>query len=335
MIFGLLLCCVLWYQAEGVCSSVGGVCDGNFTCPFGSVCANGKCMTSPAGLSCDSDHQCRGVFLDAHVFSCINRTCTMVSLPGDQCNDGSLCLGSCVGTSCNALPLGANCTSDQQCGVRAYCNKKTFFCTDVPFAGDACPDGVCQEQAFCNDQGVCSVLFSLPPGRNCSHDNQCVINALCVAGQCREVPSSYGYACPCPADSGLTCVSGRCLFDSSTTTTDVNNRMVGCRAELKEALACSARAGCYAYAAVTSSCNMIEGCYYDWAVLRNCLFCNTSVPLIAANLTQCPSNLCLNPGISTLVKVAISVGAISAFLLVLSVILYLCGAGRPPKVEYV
>lgn len=295
----------------------------NATCAFGAVCVSGRCQGGPQGHVCNADEDCDGIFVDGLSYLCLNETCGRVSLPGDPCSEQAPCVGTCEAGRCEALKLGDSCDRTVDCGIVGFCEANK--CIDVAFLGEKCPEGRCQNAAYCQD-GSCIPLFLRPNGQNCSYDNECLTSSLCVNNVCDVVAPDYGLPCPCKAP--LVCVEGICRYGSND-----ESRLIGCREELRESLLCSSRQKCFEQATDSTSCSVERGCFHEVALLRNCLFCNNSVPEIVRSVRPCIADVCLDPGLSHLIKVSIGVGIASFALIVASAIIHAIQVRRARNID--
>jgi hypothetical protein len=84
----------------------------------------------------------------------------------------------CVNNSCGALPLGRDCTSDDQCGS-GHC--VTGLCCDA--AGTSCaPTNVCHNGALFLCGGSSTVCLDV--GSNVTNGTSCGTNKVCNGGAC-------------------------------------------------------------------------------------------------------------------------------------------------------
>ncbi len=173
-----------------ICDNTDNDCDGlvdeQATCPGGSVCNAGTCVTPCAS----------GEFPCAAGYECV--PLPNATPPGNYC----------IPDPCN----GVTCPGDQ------VCNPQTGQCIDL-CAGITCQTGEVCRQGFCLD------CFHLPelctPGQLCIADNtgvgQCQDNPCdpnpCQPGQtCSNGQCSDACAGGCP--SGQVCVNGACTGDA-------------------------------------------------------------------------------------------------------------------------
>lgn len=116
----------LEYAECVVCSSPGGVYHGNVG--EGAACAmHGLYSDCASGLSC---------LFGTCVDSCAD------DYEPPSIGEGELC------TDVNSYPLGL-------CEAPLLCNTDTHVCVSVPAIGEACPDGYCQDGAYCPGTGFC------------------------------------------------------------------------------------------------------------------------------------------------------------------------------------
>jgi hypothetical protein len=125
---------------------------------------------------------------------------------GDTAGDGDGDTGECVPDDPNGLPMGATCTSDDECGS---CN-----CYVVPFLGGQC--GECNEDVDCADStgGGCT-----PPNPFMSNGSTC--NTGEAGGGCESTEVCMdGLTCGTVLDLlGLIQIStcGECMTDADCT----------------------------------------------------------------------------------------------------------------------
>lgn len=139
-----------------------------------------------------------------------NTTCTSYQTPdrkqgnpGDLCDVDAECVGAsyCSSRVCTGFPLGAHCTSHNQCDAGLYCDV-TEKCQAQKYSGDECTsDEECRNSLGCDKAineiyGVCVNYYSLGVGAKVK---QCILdvteykNNLCVTGVCEpDVPGVFG-----------------------------------------------------------------------------------------------------------------------------------------------
>jgi hypothetical protein len=201
-----------------------GDCDDNNPCTSGS-CKAGKCTfqalsagvacndgnACTSGDACDGSGKCIGTFAvvpDGN--PCTKDGCNpqtgkaeYTPLPGESCNDGSLCTtndkcsdsGACVGVK-KSIDDGDSCTDD-------LCDPATGNVTHVKKSG--CK--ACSSTAECDDSNPCTkdectggfcVYSFLPSGAPCNDGNACTSSDRCnSSGACSGDPKNVEDGNPC------------------------------------------------------------------------------------------------------------------------------------------
>lgn len=141
-------------------------CCGEVPCPTGEVCEAGTCTTAPDGAG-----------------GCAGPDCP----PGDpvplapSCSDGERNgnePSADCGASCErACEIGADCSSDSDCGPPAYCASNTRVCA-LASCGDGIQNG---GEAATDCGGPCAVACA--DGASCGDDDDCQ-SGVCGAAGC-------------------------------------------------------------------------------------------------------------------------------------------------------
>ncbi|MCC6312985.1 MAG: hypothetical protein IT337_03160 [Thermomicrobiales bacterium] len=172
------------------CRYTGGACTGDVGCCAGLMCVNGVCGGTatassgslPPGATCSSREQCSqdgGATTCADNGNAADGELNCCRVEGGPCvDDAGCCFGlECVGGLCSSgsggttpaegatgeLPLGAACTSDEQCSQAGG----EVACRDNGLPGDG-------ERNCCRYQGGA-----------CNSDAGCCIGHMCVDGVCQ------------------------------------------------------------------------------------------------------------------------------------------------------
>lgn len=166
---------------DGVCSEPharDGSCTIGTECEVGLTCLDGACVPSYG-----PDQRCDEAGVCVRGFACIAETCRPHALEGDACGSTEACRApmTCHGGRCTQPLVGEPCHVQGVCTVGAYCSWETETCVPTPTPGDACPDGVCVDWAFCPDR-VC--VARTPTGQPCAASNSCALGASCVGDVC-------------------------------------------------------------------------------------------------------------------------------------------------------
>ncbi|MFN2548166.1 MAG: OmpA family protein, partial [Myxococcales bacterium] len=230
-------------------------CTGDGDCAAGSYCSSGQCLDKLAdGAACTDSSRCTsGHCADGF---CCNQACngqceacdvsgsvgTCVDVAGAPhgtrpacASDGSVCGGSCDGTSATACgyrtsacrgascssgvaTLGASCDGNGRCPAPQTQACAPFSCGPTACNGDCAVDGDCTAGQWCS-AGVC--IAKLTDGSNCSADSQCA-DANCVDGVCCNVAcDGQCEACDVPGSAGTcTAVAGAPHGGRATCTSD-------------------------------------------------------------------------------------------------------------------
>lgn len=169
----------------------------NDTCSVGA-CVNGKCEKAPANdfAACDDGQYC------TQDDTCQNGQC--VGGTAKYCASvGSCLIGICneATDNCETVPGndGAQCDDGDPCTVDSVCSGGT--CSggkpvDCSALNGTCTLGVCDPQLGCVQQPA-------PDGTACNDGLYCIINEVCVNGQCMGQPNT----CAAPGD---VCLVGSC-----------------------------------------------------------------------------------------------------------------------------
>ncbi|KAL9938194.1 hypothetical protein V8E36_002817 [Tilletia maclaganii] len=232
------------YGDPGVCkpSDVGKSCLSNTDCASGGSCdfATKKCKALlPSGSACSQSAQCASGFCNP-----ASSTCTRNSPLGSACDTTTDCAaGTCYQSVCSILPLGAPCSSADQCSSK-YCQygppdagaSATQICSAAPpFAtctlSSECGSGKCSNSADTSQPGRC---LSSSAGQACTVAMDCdgftsCVNGKCLAraktvctqgSDCQSGTCSAGQCTPAGPNSGcisaMDCASNQC---GTTTTT--------------------------------------------------------------------------------------------------------------------
>eukprot|EP01059_Diplonema_ambulator_P010391 TRINITY_DN2041_c0_g1_i1.p1 TRINITY_DN2041_c0_g1~~TRINITY_DN2041_c0_g1_i1.p1 ORF type:complete len:566 (+),score=105.48 TRINITY_DN2041_c0_g1_i1:60-1700(+) len=228
-------------EVRGKTCQVDDPCDG-VKCSEGRKCDKGTCVDIILRLGdlCKRAGQSFGVCEEGSICLTSNKvrgkTCQWVDKCKDvECDKGLVCsLGECKVV---VLELGETCYEGRvlgKCVKGSGCNKKKGVCVEALEVGAQCDvdDGICEDGAECNDEGVCAVSviekavtgkgenaghFELPEvsGKDDEINRDCALDG----GETAEHGSTFYKACnTCSCTNGeVSCTSKICLIPFDTT----------------------------------------------------------------------------------------------------------------------
>ncbi|MFO0669942.1 MAG: Dickkopf N-terminal cysteine-rich domain-containing protein [Polyangiaceae bacterium] len=199
----------------GVCTKRGApgeMCADDVPC-LSDKCLAGTCFKVRAvGESCTANDQCFNTCSPgSNCNSCYKGSCIAPRASGQPCDEAANCVAGsiCYQGSClpkNNLPLGAACTSSNECQYgAARCIGSV--CVAAKVNGATC--GSAEECAsnICN-QGHCGYAA----GQGCSYATDCYVGLNCANHTC-VTPKADGQACIYRED----CIGGACVANVCAT----------------------------------------------------------------------------------------------------------------------
>jgi hypothetical protein len=180
---------------DGVDNDCNGTVDDSATCPAGTRCLRGSCVSACVEGDCFAGYACvRG--------ECIERGCETLECPSGQRCAGGRCVGACDGVVC---PVGQICRAGR-------CFDP---CAGVTCAvGQVCELGVCVAGCgrcrSCSDGLACNAADGRCVQQGCQGVN-CAAPQVCRSGAC--VGACDGVVCP----AGESCSNGQCIAASMAT----------------------------------------------------------------------------------------------------------------------
>lgn len=186
---------------------------GEFVCPPGTGCADGRCVNSQcARVSCGEGEACvAGV---CRPTGCASGPCRA----GEYCVDGVCVTAACIGVTCPAgsrceqgqclpCPGGQCCTGPEACGVNGVCQRSCNAGTLGPCQPSSGPVDTQTDVSHC---GECGNSCPLPVHAT----------AKCSVGQCGRTPCEPGYFDldgPLTPGCEATCDGGTCALPDGGT----------------------------------------------------------------------------------------------------------------------
>ncbi len=189
--------------------------DGYLECADG-VCRGNSCPRTcqPRALldeACVSDGDCRtGLYCRFATFMSSVGTCAAFNGPGGSCDTNIKCLDGlrCVNQQCRALPIVGQACLDGFCSDQAYCDAQATdggLCLTRKTTAAACDGNQCLSTLVCDPTSQSCQPVKLSSGEPCTPLQQCPGGQVCVAsdrtgaGTCSP-PHADGEPCLGAAD---------------------------------------------------------------------------------------------------------------------------------------
>lgn len=187
---------------SALCRSEGERCGSDADCLSG-VCYLSSCVRDSAGKRCNSDADCRQFFSYSE---CRDNHCSRVGVSGDKCRNELDCSSElCFGGRCQPLDDGEECSRDVQCRPNSIC----LGATCVPVGANCSSNVQCGllDECFVANHS-CIRRHTAPVGTVCVGDNDCQPGLVCGREQ---------HKCVIPSSERL---GAGCLLSTDCATTD-------------------------------------------------------------------------------------------------------------------
>lgn len=228
-------------------------------CKYPFHCINGLCKEDSTGMACKEASDCKASLYSTEVFACINGACVIQGNFNDSCGNETHCAGdmTCKDDLCQGVAKGGKCTApfalagdktNFQCAAGLVCIGGT--CQEaVALGGECTTSEECDVYSICNN-GKCIEPWSLAEEVPCTDSDACGKGLYCdpEKNRCKLGFGEQMIVCTkdkdC-ADYGLNSTCSMCDAEKGVTYCSAPlNAAVSCAAELAAAYKCYRAHGC-------------------------------------------------------------------------------------------
>lgn len=218
-----------------------------------------RCVNSLQGMKCEAASDCKASLYSTEVFACIGGACVVQGNFNDSCGNETHCAGdmACKDDLCEGVAKGGKCTppfafsgdwTNFQCAAGLVCIGGT--CQEAVAVGGECTTSdECDVYSICNS-GKCAEPWTLGEHAACDHPDACGKGLYCdvAAHECKLGFEAQTIVCTkdrdC-ADYGANSTCTVCDAERGVSLCSApRNAAVSCAAELAAAFKCYRAHGC-------------------------------------------------------------------------------------------